>query len=410
MSGLVKSFKNPLKSITHLVKNPSSAIVPKGIRNSSAYKNIARPVIKVGVGAAVGFVASGFNPAGAIAGGVTSAIGGGLTNNAFRPLPNLVGPAVVGAGLNPTVQNAAAGLFGQTGPGAGASASSAYSQAVAAGSSPASAAQIAVGQASANAIGTGSTLGQGVAGGLNYLVNGGIGSSVLSGGKALLGGGSGGLLNTLGQIGGAVYSSSQARRAAQIQADAAAAANKTQWAMFNQNRADIAPWQAVGESSLGQLGAETLGPNAPLTRAFGTADFQADPGYQFRKSEGQKAIDHQLGSIGMHNSGQSVKEAARFNQDIANQAYQGAYNRFNSDQTNRFNRLNSLSGTGVNAAGRIAGLGANAASNSSNITLANGRAQANGRINSSNAYLNALNNIQGISAQNNQLNRLGGVI
>ena len=221
-------------------------------------------------------------------------------------------------------------------------------------------------------------------------------------------GGAATLANTLGQGAGAYYAAKAARDAAQIQANSAALANKTTMDMFNQNRADLAPWRSKGQTAWNQLGAESLGANAPLTRAFTTADFQADPGYQFRKSEGQKAIDHRLAAMGMNQSGQSVKEAARFNQGVADQAYQGAYSRFNADQANRFNRLNSISNTGVNAAGRVANLGANAASSVASNQVGIGNANAAGRIGSSNAYMNALNNMQQIGVNNRFNNAIGG--
>lgn len=97
MSGVVHAFTHPGKAIHHLVHNPASAIVPHHVRQSSVYRNVVRPIVKVGTGAAEGFALGG--PVGAAIGAGASALGGGLTNNAFRPLPNLVGPAaaVIGA-------------------------------------------------------------------------------------------------------------------------------------------------------------------------------------------------------------------------------------------------------------------------------------------------------------------------
>ena len=405
MSGVIHAVTHPASAIKHLVHNPASAIVPKPVRDSSIYKNVVRPVVKVGTGAAAGFVTSGGNPLGAVAGGITSAIGGGLTNNAFRPLPNLVGPAVVGGAFNPAVKNFANGIYGpstniptkagyilRSTPGIG-------------GGTPASAVSSSSWLPGTTGINAGgSSLGS-IASGIGNVLGGG-GSSGGIGGTGI---GWGDVLNTGAQIAGAIYGSNSAQKAAQAQANAAARANQTTMAMFNQNRADLAPWRQVGGGGLTQLGAETLGPNAPLTRRFGTADFQADPGYQFRKSEGQKAIDHRLAAMGMNQSGHSVKEAARFNQGLADQAYQGAYNRFNADQTNRFNRLNTLSNTGVNAAGRVANLGANAAQAVANNQVGIGNANAAGKIGSSNAYLNALNNIQQIGANNRFNNAIGGI-
>jgi len=97
MSGVVHAFRHPGKAAQHLVHNPASALVPHHVRDSSGYRNIVRPTIKIGTGALEGFALGG--PAGALIGAGAAAAGGGLTNNPFRPLPNLVGPAaaVLGA-------------------------------------------------------------------------------------------------------------------------------------------------------------------------------------------------------------------------------------------------------------------------------------------------------------------------
>ena len=489
MSGVVHAVTHPTSAIKHLVHNPASAIVPKHIRNSSVYKNVVRPVVKVGTGAAAAYVTSGGSLLGAAAGGVASAVGGGLTNKPFKPVNSIALPAVAGASVAAADAAAAAAAAAPAAAAPAAAAAAPASSSVlgtvgnyagkaltVAGMLPKKSAQptaqptsgikipglpdpvlptvgglvqkglSSVGGAVGNLLGidpkTQALLGQyGQAAASIYepvlrelgltrnnagaLLNSVTGKPATKqqiqtfGRKvqqaaaspvptAPASGGAATLANTLGQGAGAYYAAKAARDAAQIQANSAALANKTTMDMFNQNRADLAPWRSKGQTAWNQLGAESLGANAPLTRAFTTADFQADPGYQFRKSEGQKAIDHRLAAMGMNQSGQSVKEAARFNQGVADQAYQSAYNRFNADQANRFNRLNSISNTGVNAAGRVANLGANAASSVAANQVGIGNAQAAGKIGSSNAYINALNNMQQIGVNNRFNNAIGG--
>lgn len=96
-----------------------------------------------------------------------------------------------------------------------------------------------------------------------------------------------------------------------------------------------------------------------LGKPFTAADFEADPGYQFRKSEGEKAIDRKLAAMGMLNSGAAVKEAAEYNQGLADQTYNDAFNRYITGQTTRYNML---SGQGNSSAAQalvnaIRGLG-----------------------------------------------------
>lgn len=87
-------------------------------------------------------------------------------------------------------------------------------------------------------------------------------------------------------------------------------------------------------------------------RDFGMSDFQQDPGYAFRLSEGQKVLDRSAAARGGLISGGALRAATRYGQDMGSQEYQNAFNRY---QTNRSNQLNPL--------GALATLGQNAASN-----------------------------------------------
>jgi len=98
---------NPAKAVSKLaqpktykkiIHNPADALLGNNIQNSSIYKNIGRPIAKIGEGALAGGLVGGIP--GAIIGGATSALGGGLTNNPSRPLPNLIGPAAAAYALS----------------------------------------------------------------------------------------------------------------------------------------------------------------------------------------------------------------------------------------------------------------------------------------------------------------------
>jgi hypothetical protein len=71
---------------------------------------------------------------------------------------------------------------------------------------------------------------------------------------------------------------------------------------------------------------------ASAMKNFSAADFQTDPGYAFRLSEGMKALDRTAASRGGLLSGATLKGAQRYGSDLASQEYGNAYNRF---QTNR---------------------------------------------------------------------------
>jgi hypothetical protein len=136
-------------------------------------------------------------------------------------------------------------------------------------------------------------------------------------------------------------------------------------------------------------------PNSPdfgkYARDFGAADFQTDPGYAFRLSEGMKALDRTAAARGGLLSGATLKGAQRFNQDLASQEYQNAYNRY---QTNRANQLNPLmgyaSGPGLSATSASSNaaqqFGAQTGQNLQDI----GSARASGYLGSQNALSSAL--------------------
>jgi hypothetical protein len=170
-------------------------------------------------------------------------------------------------------------------------------------------------------------------------------------------------VGALGSLGGALIQSGAAKDAAQTQANAAGAANQTLQQQYNQNRADLAPYRAVGVEALGGLtniadhpltyGAyqaqPTLDPSGyafnaqpynfnPNQYAFNTDQYafkppsgqevlNQDPGYQFRVSQGQQALDRQAAGKGQLLSGGQLKGAARFSQDLASQEYSAAYGR-----------------------------------------------------------------------------------
>lgn len=59
-------------------------------------------------------------------------------------------------------------------------------------------------------------------------------------------------------------------------------------------------------------------------------DFQADPGYQFRVSEGQKALDAKNAATGGRISGRAMKEMEQFRQGVASDEYARAHARQSS--------------------------------------------------------------------------------
>ena len=141
-----------------------------------------------------------------------------------------------------------------------------------------------------------------------------------------------------------------------------------------------------------------------FTKPFTLADFQKDPGYEFRLSEGMKAIDRSLAARGGALSGRSVKEAQRFNQDLASGEYTNAFNRFNIEREAKYNKFASMAGVGQTTATQLANQGSQYAANVGNLTTNTAtqvgdlatqaaNARASGYIGSSNAWSQALGGI-----------------
>jgi hypothetical protein len=155
---------------------------------------------------------------------------------------------------------------------------------------------------------------------------------------------------------GASYLSSTAQADAAGEAsDAEVQANREniafQKAIFNQQREDAAPWREIGASSLKKLkqGVES-GSYNPGSFDF---NFEADPGYQFRKEEGMNALDASAASRGRLQSGAQARATTRYASNLASQEYGNAFNRslteYKTDASRKqgqFNRLASLSRVG----------------------------------------------------------------
>ena len=142
----------------------------------------------------------------------------------------------------------------------------------------------------------------------------------------------------------------------------------------------------------------------PEFKPFTLDAFMKDPGYDFRLSEGQKAIDTAQGARGNFYSGRALKEAQQYGQDFASGEFDKAYNRYNTnfgigysqakgDSDTLYNRLVGLSSSGQNATNTAINSGSNSADNISNILLASGQNKANSAIQQGNNISNTLSDI-----------------
>jgi hypothetical protein len=123
---------------------------------------------------------------------------------------------------------------------------------------------------------------------------------------------------------------------------------------------------------------------------------QTSPGYQFRLSEGAKALERSAAARGTLLTGGTLKGLQRYAQDYASGEYQ-----------NRYNQLFGLAQLGQNSAAMTANQNANYANNAGNLITQQGNAQSAGTMAGANAASNAINSGQNL-AQMYYLSRLYG--
>ncbi len=131
------------------------------------------------------------------------------------------------------------------------------------------------------------------------------------------------------------------------------------------------------------------GASGSLNRAFGIADYQADPGYAFRLKEGTKALDASAAARGGLLSGNALRAATKYGQDMGSQEYQNAYNRYQTDQGNQYNRLAAMAGLGQTANTALAQSGQNYANQAGNNMMTSGANSGNAAMVAGNANASA---------------------
>lgn len=208
---------------------------------------------------------------------------------------------------------------------------------------------------------------------------------------------------------GGVLASSGARSAASTQADSANRSADLQKQMFDKQMELQEPYRAAGITGQNRLmELMGLGGNAgaagygKYAKDFGMADYQADPGYAFRLSEGMKGLDRQAAARGGLISGGALKAATQYGQEMGSQEYQNAYNRYQTNRTNQLQPLGNLMSSGQNAASNQGAAAGAYGTAGGNAITQGGQAIAAGQLGMGNTMNNALN--AGASAYGNQQN------
>ena len=184
-----------------------------------------------------------------------------------------------------------------------------------------------------------------------------------------------------------------AERAAEAQAAASRYAADLQQKQYEENVARQKPFYDVGVNALPEL------VSASRYTPFGQEQFEADPGYGFRLSEGQKALERSAAARGGLISGGALKAATRYGQEMGSNEYTNAFNRYQQEREARLAPLRALTGMGGTTANTIGAAGQTNAANIGNLGMAGANATAEGYMGAANArasgYVGGANAITG---------------
>lgn len=153
--------------------------------------------------------------------------------------------------------------------------------------------------------------------------------------------------------------------------------------MYEEGVARQQPFLAGGTEDYNRL-------RAMMTGGPGAAQqfLQMDPGYGFRLSEGMKALERGAAARGGLISGNALRAAQRYGQDLASQEFGQAYG-----------RLAGLASIGPSAAGVMNTLGQQYATGAGNIYGAMGQTAGQAQLARGSIYGNMLNQLGGVGGR-----------
>lgn len=179
-------------------------------------------------------------------------------------------------------------------------------------------------------------------------------------------------MGVIGDIAGAIIGSNASKKAAKVQERLGREAIAEERRQYDLTREDLAPWRIAGGAAI-NAGAAMLQPGY---------DYKTSPGYQFRFSEGQRAVESGGAAKGMLMSGGTLKDLARFGDGLAS-----------ADFNDQFNRQMAIAGGGQQAATSLGQLGGAMAGRIGDTLTGIGNARASGYMGSANAWINGINNV-----------------
>lgn len=208
-----------------------------------------------------------------------------------------------------------------------------------------------------------------------------------------------GLLSSITSLVGGISKKNAAKRAARQQEEALLKAQGQMRETYGQQRELLDPYLRAGTTGQNELmrllglGGDAASEGyGSMARSFGMDQFQADPGYAFRLSEGLKAMDRSAAARGGLISGAALKAGQRYGQEMGSQEYQNAFNRYQTERQARLDPLYRMTGAGQQAAGTMGGYAGAYGENMSNLLTGVGNVKAAGTMGGSNALWQGIGN------------------
>jgi hypothetical protein len=228
-------------------------------------------------------------------------------------------------------------------------------------------------------------------------------------------------------LGSALIGSSAAQKAADIQSAAAQSGQALQGQMFNTINQQQAPYRTAGYNALNQLGGlgsgqyqqydaagnpTTMGTGSGyLTHQFNAADLQAGlaPNYDFMLQQGQMANQRAANAAGGGFGGNALQGLNKYTQDYAGNAYQNAFNNYQTQRTGIYNTLAGIAGIGQTGQSATNQAAQNATTAQTQLGVGSAAAQAAGQVGTAGAYGNALGQLGSGLTLASLLNQRGNV-
>lgn len=203
-----------------------------------------------------------------------------------------------------------------------------------------------------------------------------------------------------GFIAGSVISGGASYLGAREQAKSTDRATEEGRRQFERQVQLQAPFREGGIQALNKLI-----PMALNYKPFSLKDFEVDPGYEFRRREGLRAIENSALAGGMGRSGSTLRGLTRYGQGLASEEFMNAFNRYQTNRSAEMNPLLSLAGAAQTSSNTLSDAAGRLGEQIGSNLIQGGVARSSGYAGVANAATTGLSNYLAYQ-QNQARNRL----